>query len=244
MSKDLLVRDSWSADHFGEEIKTTMTELAAILTLCKDTVFTVCFNKKVTEAEVQAALYGGVIGDKLSQIQKAVTVGEDCKITGYLAGLENDLGRSLVIDLNSKGHKYVDHRSIKWIIHKNIKYSLGKKSDDRELPIIPTGDRWDSAKLQLNNWFSSTVYYKVMEILDNENLLVKAKGYSDTPLKMARNILETEMNSGSVFDKTEKLTRTALIEKLMEAGETVFTVSYNKKVDNKHIQKCIEEAGE
>jgi hypothetical protein len=32
MSKDLLVRDSWSADHFSKEIKTTMTELASILT--------------------------------------------------------------------------------------------------------------------------------------------------------------------------------------------------------------------
>lgn len=45
MSKDLLVRDSWSADHFNEEIKTNMTELAQILTLCKDTIFTVSFTK-------------------------------------------------------------------------------------------------------------------------------------------------------------------------------------------------------
>jgi hypothetical protein len=32
MSKDLLVRDSWSAHHVSKEIKTTMTELASILT--------------------------------------------------------------------------------------------------------------------------------------------------------------------------------------------------------------------
>ena len=47
MSKDLLVRDAWSADLYAEEIKTNMTELALILTMCKETVFTVSFKKKV-----------------------------------------------------------------------------------------------------------------------------------------------------------------------------------------------------
>ena len=47
MSKDLLVRDAWSADHYSQEIKTNMTELAQILTMCKETIFTVSFKKKV-----------------------------------------------------------------------------------------------------------------------------------------------------------------------------------------------------
>lgn len=33
-----------------------MTELARILTECKDTVFTVCFKKKVTIEELEASL--------------------------------------------------------------------------------------------------------------------------------------------------------------------------------------------
>jgi len=31
MSRDLLVRDAWSADHYEQEVKTTMTDLANIL---------------------------------------------------------------------------------------------------------------------------------------------------------------------------------------------------------------------
>lgn len=47
MSKDLLVRDAWSADHFNKEVPTKMTDLAAILVQCRDTIFTVSFKKKV-----------------------------------------------------------------------------------------------------------------------------------------------------------------------------------------------------
>lgn len=56
LSKDLLKRDAWSAQHYDREVKTTMTELARILTECKDTVFTVCFKKKVTIEELEASL--------------------------------------------------------------------------------------------------------------------------------------------------------------------------------------------
>ena len=47
---------------------------------------------------------------------------------------------------------------------------------------------------------------------------------------MARDILETEMYSGTAYDKTEKLSRTEVVEKMMEAGETVFTVNFNKNL--------------
>ena len=32
------------------------------------------------------------------------------------------LGRSLIIDLPSGGYRTVDHRTIKWIVVKNVKY--------------------------------------------------------------------------------------------------------------------------
>lgn len=53
ISKDLLVRDSWSADHFDKEVKCGMTELSEILEQCKDTIFKVCFKKKVDAKDVE-----------------------------------------------------------------------------------------------------------------------------------------------------------------------------------------------
>ena len=49
------------------------------------------------------------------------------------------MGRSLVKDLNApnvSNDRQVDHRSISYIIFKNVKYTLGKKElNDDELPI-------------------------------------------------------------------------------------------------------------
>ena len=53
MSKDLLVRDTYSADHFEKEVKCTMTDLADIIQLCGDTVFKVSFKKKVDQKDVE-----------------------------------------------------------------------------------------------------------------------------------------------------------------------------------------------
>jgi len=38
---------------------------------------------------------------ELRSLSKSVTDGDECIITGYLTEIENDLGRSLVIDLNA-----------------------------------------------------------------------------------------------------------------------------------------------
>ena len=99
-----------------------------------------CFNKKVDEKEASAKLAGVKLTDpnNLKLIQQMITEGEECIITGHLAGQESDLGRSLIIDLNAdtkNNMRQVDHRTINWIVYKNVKYSLGKKTDIRELPL-------------------------------------------------------------------------------------------------------------
>jgi hypothetical protein len=146
MSKDLLERDSWSADHFDKEIKCNMTDLALVLQSCNDTIFTVKFSKQVDPKEVEERLAGLTVAqlksDKTQKdLSKEFLNGSDCTITGHLIECENHFGRSLIVDLNANGKnniRSVDHRSIDWIIFRNIKYSMGKKQADlEELPIKP-----------------------------------------------------------------------------------------------------------
>lgn len=218
MSKALLVRDAWSADHYDKEVKTTMTNLAEILTLCKDTIFAVSFKKKVDVKDVESSLTGTNLKDdkQVKQLSKSIVEGVDCEIVGRLAGIETTLGRSLIIDLNAdpkNNFRQIDHRSINWIIFKNVKYSQGKKTGDEEYPLKPgQGDKWNQSKLQVGNWFSATSYYKVEKIIDKDNVQVSEKRDEGTKLTMSRDILETEMNSGLVYDKEEKISRTQVVE--------------------------------
>ena len=241
--KDLLVRDAWSADIYSQEVKTTMTELASILTQCQDTVFTVSFKKKLTSDDLMSSLATADLNklEKIKDIQKLVTLGQDCVITGHLAGVETTLGRSLIYDLNSKnGYRQVDHRTINWIIYKNVKYSLGKGDKSQELPLKPLeGDKWNRSQIQVGQWFSATSYYNVKEIVDDKNVRVTEARDSHTNITLARDILETEMNSGLIYGQEQKISRTELVEKLLEAGESVFTVNFNKKVDEDHIKNTI-----
>ena len=66
----------------------------------------------------------------------------------------------------------------------------------------------------------------------------------NTDITLAREILETEMNSALIFENEEKITRTELVQKLQEAGESVFTVNFNKKVDEGHIMNVIASIGD
>ena len=179
----------------------------------------------------------------LKTLTKQVTEGENCQITGYLANIENNLGRSLVIDLHAHGrnpYKQVDHRSINWIIYKDVKYSLGTKKVTEELPVKDALVKWDASKLQVGNWFSQTAYYKVKAITDDESAVVSEQRYPARDLKMARNIMETEMNSGLVYDSEQKVTRTEILEKMMTAGESVMTVNFNKKIDQDFIKQKLQ----
>lgn len=80
------------------------------------------------------------------------------------------------------------------------------------------------------------------EITDAKNVVVVETRDTKTEISMARDILETEMNSGLVFDKEEKMSRTELVQKFIEAGESVFTVQFNKKVDDKYIKSVLDAA--
>lgn len=76
------------------------------------------------------------------------------------------MGRTLVHVPNTSdkenGYAQIDHRTIQYIILRNVKYSLGSKSTLSTLakPDIDA-PKFDLRKLAVGNWFSEMQYYKL-----------------------------------------------------------------------------------
>lgn len=58
---------------------------------------------------------------------------------------------------------------------------------------------------------------------------------------MSRDILLHEMNSGTLFDKTEKIPRTEIVNHMINARECAFTVNFHKMLDDKYVQEVLAE---
>lgn len=98
--KGLIEQTLYSGNKYEKEEKISRTEAVNILRNAGDTVFTVRFEKQ-----------DGKMRD----------------LTGHLINSENEFGRSNVIDLNiTSGHnqRQIDHRTISWIVFKNVKYTV------------------------------------------------------------------------------------------------------------------------
>jgi hypothetical protein len=159
---------------------------------------------------------------------------------------ENNMGRSTVIDLNApiyNNFRQVDHRTIEYIIYKNVKYSLGKKSAGiEELPIKYDGKepKWNESKLMVGDWFSSVSYYKIKSITDKDNVQVVTPQASTAELTMSRDILNYEMNSAKLYNTEEKVSRTDLVNLLTHAKDCAFTVKFHKKVDKAYVRQILQ----
>jgi hypothetical protein len=99
-----LVERLYSADSFVEEIKTSRTNIVKILKESYNIPFKVCFDK---EPEKKT----GIVRERV--------------LRGRLIG-PGEFGRSMVEDIDVPKEEYnvrlVDHRTIKWLIVKGIKY--------------------------------------------------------------------------------------------------------------------------
>ena len=137
---DIVEEGIFSANQFTEVVELTRTQLIEQLSNVGNTIFTVNFNKLPTVKDINAAIEGLNKGQILpvSQMKKNVKAafdGEERTLIGYLIQTETGFGRSSVIDITvERGDKpewdarirQVDHRTLNWLIHKNVKYIIKK----------------------------------------------------------------------------------------------------------------------
>jgi len=139
---DIVKDDMYSADQFEETKQVSKTELAEIFSNLGDAVFTVAYHKQLDSKEVIEAMQelypnsGGIASKddymkRVASLGKTMLKGEERILIGYKLGTDSNLGRSHVIDLqqvNDPAKNYdtrqrlVDHRTIKSLIYKNVKY--------------------------------------------------------------------------------------------------------------------------
>jgi hypothetical protein len=95
----------YSATHFEREQGMSMTELAELLsTGISDTIFTVQFRKQTTPEQVEERLKASSLADiKKPGFAKGLVEGKPCTMICHLLKAENNLGRSLVVDLTAEG---------------------------------------------------------------------------------------------------------------------------------------------
>ena len=237
-----------SADHFDYEIPLNKGELVEMLESTRDTIFTICFKKKIKPKDVSSRIIEearDVSGDlkKSKKLTKLLLEGESCTLTACLVNVEPRLGRSMVKDLTKpagQNLRQVDHRTIEWIIFKNRKFIL--KKSGKKYPVLPEAaldiqnplnTKWNEDKLSVGNWLSETEYIKIVKILPNEMLEVTST--EGVNLRISANIVKEEMNSATHYENTVKVPRTQLAAVLEEAGNTVFTATFNTQVKEKDV---------
>ena len=231
MSKELL-ETMYSATHYKSEVPLNMTGLAELLQFVQDEVFTIYFKKQATENNATQMLLDAAASDftdskKLAQLAKKLIEGEDCSLTCHMVEVENNLGRSLVVDLKTTSYnryRQVDHRTIESIIFKNVKYVLkkggqGMKDIDVE---IPKGEaNWDASQLKVGDIFSSTSYYETVSDIRNDE--VRCRDLKDGALvEIEKSILCRDCDSANVWDVEQSISMSNLAAKLTGANNMCF----------------------
>ena len=127
ISARIIEEGMYSANQHVLEEKVTRTEMVEVLENAGDTIFTVNFNKQVDAKAVLERLKASKVATTI-KAAKMLLEGNERTLVGYLLSTEPKMGRSQVIDLEIDPSKHrirlVDHRTLNWIIIRNVKYIL------------------------------------------------------------------------------------------------------------------------
>lgn len=230
----------YSSVHYEEVIELTRTEVVDKLLSAKDKVFTAVFHKKLDPMYVfekmQESEKSSFRNDKeLSQLTKSVTSGDICVITGRLNNSRQHLGRTLVIDFNATTNsqiRSIDHRTIECLIIDKKKYvtkgskkavaNIGKKLMPGEEYTAEAGD-----------WYSKVFYFNLKKIAPSCDFVDEL----GEPFNIARDIVNEEMSNATLYNEVVRVTRTEMVSVLENVGDRVFTVTFNKKLDDKIVKQ-------
>jgi hypothetical protein len=113
-----------------------------------------------------------------------------------------------------------------------------EKSSHSELP-DEQYKRCDFAQLKAGDRLSETQYYEVTDVTDEGISVRNARGYS---LDIAKSVVEEGMYSASQFEEERRISRTELSEILEQAGDTAFTVNFNKQIKERDALNEIQAA--
>lgn len=122
-----------SANQFEQTQRISRTALVGILESTAGCVFTVNFNKQATAEGNLTRLTEAMENDfellknpkSRAELAASLMIGEDRTIRGVLDRTEQKMGRTRVFDqdvADGNNQRLVDHRTINWMIYKNIKY--------------------------------------------------------------------------------------------------------------------------
>lgn len=89
--------------------------------------------------------------------------------------------------------------------------------------------------MTVGDWFSFTNYVKVLGIKGDKVTVINQREVS---WEMTKDILQ-EYDSSSLFEKEEFITRTEMIQKLKEAKDSIFQVSFLKKINENEVMEKI-----
>lgn len=128
IDSNILENEAYSASQYSEEKEVNRTAMIEVLEGAGDTVFTVVFDKKTSQKSIVEALseLDSIPTTKkdLNKLAKSLLAGAERTMIGYLASTEQKMGRSTVFDLEAGQLRLVDHRTVKELIVKNVKYTL------------------------------------------------------------------------------------------------------------------------
>jgi hypothetical protein len=138
VDRDIIAEGMYSASQYATERLVTRTEICEQLEQAGNQIFTVNFYKQVKINDVEKKLVTAIksktdiplseaeIIIALKKASKSLLEGEERTLIGYLSKVEAKVGRSTVIDLELPTDRdrirQVDHRTINWLILKNVKY--------------------------------------------------------------------------------------------------------------------------